>query len=123
MPAIGNRSWQYELYTQLPETPGIYSIYFEGDLRGYIGSAKNISKRIQTHLCEMQNSYHKMYRQFRERGPDDLCVAVLERVDNLDDLPEAETRWIKEFLDCGWELYNAELRGKTHRDRKASNER
>ena len=97
-------SWQYERYKELPETPGIYAIYFEGDLRGYIGRAKNISNRIRTHLCEMQNTWHKMNRQLRERGTDDLCIAVLERVENLDDLPEAETRWINEFLDCGWML-------------------
>lgn len=115
----GYYTWQYEIYKQLPETPGIYSIYFEGELRGYIGSAKNISKRVRAHLCEMQYSFHKMNRQFKERGPDAICVGILERVDNLDDLPEAETRWIHEYLDYGWELYNAELRGKTHRDRKA----
>lgn len=101
----------------LPSSPGIYMLWFDGLNSGYIGSSKNIAKRVAYHLGQMRYSWHKMNEDLRSYGAGALRISVLETIDDLDDLPEAETYWLQQYRAGGWYLYNAEMRGKGHRDR------
>lgn len=110
--------WETDVVTPLPEMPGIYIIWFDGNTRAYIGCSKNIQKRVRYHLSAMQN-YHsnKMFADLKRFGSGAVRAAVLEIVDDFSRIPMAETYWINRYLSGGWKLYNAELKGKGHRDR------
>lgn len=95
-------------------------IWLEGMNSGYIGSAKNIAKRIPQHIRDMHDPRHKMHEDITVVGWGAVKVSVIEFVEDLDELPEAETYWLQKYRAGGWYLYNAEMRGKTHRDRKVA---
>jgi len=110
--------WENDVYRDLPSTPGIYIIWFEGLFRAYIGHSNNIHNRVRTHLYEMQ-AYrdHKMRADLQRMGKQSVRAAVLEVVSDLSVLPKTETYWLNQYLTGGWELYNVEKVGKVHRDR------
>jgi hypothetical protein len=68
----------------------------------------------------MHHHLHKMNADLKRYGEKAVCFGVIEIVPDLDELPEAETFWLREYRAGGWDLYNAEMRGKTHRDRKGA---
>ena len=58
---------------------------------------------------------HKPYMKF---GFDNIEVTILERTDNINDLPLLETEWLKKFNPE--ELYNVELAAGRHRNWNAN---
>lgn len=111
--------WETDVCSQLPSTPGIYIIWFEGHYRAYIGQSINIAKRVRTHLYEIQAfKNHNMRYDLDALGRGALRVATLEEVSRGDDLAAAENYWMGQYRRGGWNLYNSETVGKRSRGRR-----
>ena len=73
---------------------GIYKITFMG--KEYVGSAKDVKKRINRHLSELRNNRHhnqKLQNEFNKHKADALDYMILEEVD-IDHLIEREQYYI-----------------------------
>lgn len=107
-------SWAANLYSSLPEQPGVYCITCTGTGRHYIGATVNLRQRARQHLSDMKRvSDHPMYGDFAVHGESCIGVRVLELVPE-EELVEAEKRWIQTFSPET--LYNREWLAKRHRD-------
>lgn len=112
------RNWAWQIYKDLPNTSGIYRIFCTENKVSYIGSSKVIRDRVKQHLSQIKTTtHHKLSDEFREYGPDSIKIEVLEQISDLNKLPERETYWIAYFK----KNKNTEKRGKTHRNRYATN--
>lgn len=101
----------------LPQSPGVYILWFDGQARAYIGGSVDVQRRVKVHCYEMRVfKSHKMHDDLNRYGVGRLRAAVLCHVDRRTDLPHAETRHIDEYRRGGWEIYNTERMGKLHRD-------
>lgn len=68
--------------------------------RQYIGSAKNIDKRIKEHFYALNKGYHhakKMQRHFNKYGQSGLICEVLEKVPSIPLLITAEQSFLNMF--------------------------
>lgn len=106
-------------YGERKPTKGIYKIECTKNNNVYIGSSVNCEKRIKSHFYDGKTfSDHWMYEDLKKFGKKAFKTEILEIVENESDLPESETYWINKFGSSG--LYNSEMVGKQHRDRKAT---
>lgn len=112
------KHWEPFICKCLPSSSGIYIIWFDRSNRAYIGSSNNIRRRVRTHLYELETfSDHKMRADLECRGWGSLRAAVLELVEDMEELAGVETGWMQAYRHEGWSLYNVDKSGKTHRDR------
>jgi len=118
MTAHSRKEQEGVICRQLPSRAGIYILWFEGHNRAYIGQSGNISRRVRTHLYDMETFRdHKMRADLDTYGWDKLRAAVLESHETCDSLDVLETRWMKQYRDGGWNLYNHDSVGKKSRRR------
>lgn len=89
--------------------PGVYRITNTAKGKSYIGSAKNIRKRILEHCSRLtaQNHQNKELQKDFNAG-DDFTVSVLERVDVSfsKEIKLHELQWIEGAKRKGERLYN-----------------
>jgi excinuclease UvrABC nuclease subunit len=69
---------------QLPPSPGVYLIYFEGCLK-YIGSSKNIAQRINTNLLSGNKDSHTLINKLIKvkKWHDYYVTTYLRRESNI----------------------------------------
>jgi len=82
------------------EVSGIYKIQSQIDSRCYIGSSKNLYKRINSHINELINKKHpnsKLQNFINKYGIECLNVEVLISNVELSDIYKLETIKIKEY--------------------------
>ncbi len=87
---------------------GVYAIVNRHNGKRYIGSSRDISKRILQHKSAIKNDrHHNQYltRAWRKYGSDAFEFVVLQQCETEQDAWKAE----QELLDCFWgdQLYNA----------------
>lgn len=112
-------TWRMELYKPLPKSSGVYMISFVGTNKAYIGSSKDIQRRIQAHLTEMVNiPGHVMSGPYRAVGPRGIDIQILDEVPESE-LYDRETYWIGRYQGQ-IELLNTESVGKRHYRRNAN---
>ena len=108
-----NRNWRIPIYKPLPRTSGIYMISFVGTGKAYIGSSKDIQRRVQTHLTEMVNvPGHFMHEPYSAVGQAGIEVQVLEEAPEHQ-LVEREQYWMNQYGNR-LTLINAEATAKRH---------
>lgn len=88
---------------------GIYSIQCKVNQKLYIGSAINIGYRWDQHLRALKRKDHsnrKLQNAWYKYGADAFVFAVVEFVDNVDDLLAREQYWIdlEEAVTKGYNL-------------------
>lgn len=88
---------------------GIYHIKNKVNKKLYIGSAVNIGKRWAEHLRSLVGGYHhnrKLQNAWNKYGAEAFVFAVVEFVDNVDDLLVREQYWIdcEEAVTKGYNL-------------------
>ena len=79
---------------------GIYEIYCCKSGKRYIGSSKDIDKRWQSHISDLNNRiHHNFYLQkaWRMYGQDAFSFTVLEKVADVKDLFKVEEKYIKQY--------------------------
>jgi len=106
-------------YGDKSRTTGIYKITCTKNNKVYIGSSVDCDKRIKTHFYEGKTfSDHWMYEDLKVYGRKAFKSEILEELEFESELQDRETFWIDQYKSSG--LYNTELIGKPHRDRKAT---
>lgn len=88
---------------------GIYGIKNKVNNKLYIGSAVNIGKRWDEHIRRLVGGYHrnrKLQNAWNKYGAEAFVFAVVEIVDNVDDLLTREQYWIdhEEAVAKGYNL-------------------
>ncbi len=82
---------------RLPRTSGVYLIACRANGKVYIGSAKNIRKRMNVHLCHLrhrEHSSHHLQRTWDKYGPDAFECRV------LDECPlDIRIQWEQQYMD------------------------
>ena len=97
---------------------GIYKIKCNQNNKVYVGASVDIEHRIKVHFIDSQLNSHWLHQDMELYGKDQFSWEVLELIDDIDDLAERETYWIKLNKE---NLYNRETKGKQHRDRMSTN--
>lgn len=80
------------------EGPGIYMLLNIINNKCYIGSSKNVSKRIKDHYRELKNNTHcnnHLQSAYNKYGASKFVHIKLESVENIEDLIDREIYWIK----------------------------
>lgn len=78
---------------------GVYKITNKVNGKYYIGSSKDIQKRFNSHITDLDNGTHNntyLQRSWDKYGKDNFEFTILEET-SLDDLRNRETYYIKEF--------------------------
>jgi hypothetical protein len=93
----------------LSSRPAVYAI--KNKLGGwiYIGSSGDVKRRIREHSRELQMGTHanpKLQRDYRTVGPEAFVATVLEQVDSIGALAQAESRHIAKRIAANSMLYN-----------------
>ena len=79
------------------ELGGIYALSFLGSTRFYVGSAKNIRRRLVSHLHQLRKGRHHavaLQRAANKYGLDNLTITVLEAIADPELLVLKEQIWI-----------------------------
>lgn len=97
---------------------GIYIIYSELDSRVYIGSSKNIKRRIQRHLSKLKLGKHSnryLQRFSNKYGIINIKWKLLD-ICNEDELLELETKRVIEYDSLNYEKgFNLEYPNRTNK--------
>src|SRR5438034_64741 len=86
-----------DLPLDLPQTPGIYKIFFISPDKLYIGSAINLRKRYREHMSNLRTGIHKnahLQRACAKYGLDTLHFEVVEYIEREEDLLEREQHYL-----------------------------
>lgn len=78
--------------------PGVYGLSVDGDIL-YVGSSKNIKKRLAQHFALLQKGKHKKELQDAYYGGKDIVPVCLEKLteeNTIGDLYSKEIYWIDE---------------------------
>lgn len=89
--------------------PGIYCLYNQLNERRYIGSAKNILKRVREHRSFLSKSKHWnkfLQSDWNKCGEEAFQVLILEKVLNIEFLASKEQKWIDRYYDNQKNCYN-----------------
>ena len=81
-------------------TVGIYAIENLKNKKVYIGQSKNIEKRLLNHKKLLRDESHyniHLQNSFNLYGEDYFYFHVIEEIDNLMLLNEAESKWIEKY--------------------------
>lgn len=87
----------------------VYHAYHKDFPAFYIGKTIHaLEHRMNQHKNEANRNRSKsrFYRAIRKYGFDSFEWRILEHCDTLDELNNAEVRWIKLVRECGHKLYN-----------------
>jgi len=94
----------------------IYKISFKNSNRFYIGSSLNFAKRKSQHLNRLRKNKHinpQLQKAFNKYGESQITFEILEFIENVDLLLEAEQRWINKYKF--YVLYNiCKIAGNTY---------
>lgn len=96
-------------YKHIKPIPGIYQIQNSKNKRLYVGSAKNIRKRIQEHVSFLTKNKHWnkfLQNDWQKVGPEYFVVKILEIVNELEFLQSAEQKWLDKCFDNQKRCYN-----------------
>lgn len=83
-------------FNQLKPEPGVYMIRFMLDNRTYVGSSKNIRKRVQNHLSSLRKGNHHsrhLQRTFDKYGADYFEAFAVGYYDS-NDVRDEEQHWL-----------------------------
>lgn len=82
----------------IPDKPGVYRLYVPGTNLSYVGGSKRMKTRVYGHRCKMASGQcsHAFSAATELHGHDAFRSEVLELC-NLDQLAEAEERWINQL--------------------------
>jgi len=77
-------------------TAGVYGIHCLGTGKWYVGASANVFRRLKQHFYEM-HYFGALFEDAQRFGVQSMKAGVLEYVDDLPRLPEAEAYWIKKL--------------------------
>ncbi len=95
--------------SSLPNIPGVYSIRNLLSGRQYIGSTKELKKRVYHHISDLisgDHANHILQSDFSKHGLNNFESAVIIENIPIDNLAVAESSAISERLEKGIDLYN-----------------
>jgi len=81
---------------------GIYSIIHKNSGKIYIGSSKNIQRRLRAHKCDLKNNTHPnpiLQNYYNKYSLDSFEFNTMMIVENEDDLIIMENKVLAEFME------------------------
>jgi predicted GIY-YIG superfamily endonuclease/uncharacterized CHY-type Zn-finger protein len=113
-------AWSQEVHSEIPETPGVYSISL-GDDSYYIGSSQNLRARAKKHMSQLLSGIHKnkaLQLNFQEL--ERFKFSILKSTNNRDEALREEAKFIREYLRLGKNLLNKTIDGKGVKNTRGS---
>jgi group I intron endonuclease len=110
--------------SELPKSPGVYTIINLLSGRSYVGSSNDVRKRVQSHIGELlsgTHSNHLLQRDFTKHGADKFEAILVSVEVSGSDLQRSEQQQIQRLLKSGTALYNFTRDGRGIRAEQLTN--
>lgn len=99
-----NKKELIKQYKQTIQPMGVYQIKNKRNRKLYIGSAKNLAGKLNSHKFQLENNLHinlEMQKDFNEMGAEGFSFDILDRLEPREDLNYDYTEELK-MLEEMW---------------------